>query len=338
VADDDTATDDDSSPAPVEDGPTGWIGSPCETDGDCPYDGARCLLPDEGFRRGMCTLPCDLYCDDAPGHPVTFCMEGVAFLPDLPAAHSLGDGACVSRCDFDVFPDGGCRPDYACVVSPRANEPSTERYVCVPGRATELSACHLDLAERGVAFEPTLMADESPADHPGLLCSVEEPVFILSPMLGVDFSYFDGTPTPRVLASCDMAHALADTILDVLPLDATEILHIGTYNCRVIAGSDELSRHGYGDAIDLYGFSFSDGTTYTLVDDWEHDTDDPGTDGGQWLYDAAHRWHDDGLWNIILTPNYNAAHDNHFHVDLTPGSDYIGLCEERVLMMNPGND
>jgi hypothetical protein len=24
-------------------------------------------------------------------------------------------------------------------------------------------------------------------------------------------------------------------------------------------------------------------------------------------------------WNIILTPEYNADHDDHFHVDLTPG-------------------
>jgi hypothetical protein len=33
------------------------------------------------------------------------------------------------------------------------------------------------------------------------------------------------------------------------------------------------------------------------------------------------------VWNIVLTPNYNADHRNHFHVDLTPGSDFI---ERRV--------
>ena len=43
------------------------------------------------------------------------------------------------------------------------------------------------------------------------------------------------------------------------------------------------------------------------------------------LYESAHRWHDMKYWTIILTPNYNAAHDNHFHVDLTPGSDFIEL-------------
>ena len=29
------------------------------------------------------------------------------------------------------------------------------------------------------------------------------------------------------------------------------------------------------------------------------------------------------MWNIVLTPNYNADHRNHFHVDLTPGADLI---------------
>jgi hypothetical protein len=31
----------------------------------------------------------------------------------------------------------------------------------------------------------------------------------------------------------------------------------------------------------------------------------------------------DQVWNIALTPNYNAAHRDHFHVDLTAGSDFI---------------
>ena len=30
------------------------------------------------------------------------------------------------------------------------------------------------------------------------------------------------------------------------------------------------------------------------------------------------------IFNIVLTPNYNSAHDNHFHVDLTEGSNFIG--------------
>ena len=48
-------------------------------------------------------------------------------------------------------------------------------------------------------------------------------------------------------------------------------------------------------------------------------------------FDAAHRWYDDWIWNIILTPNYNLAHDNHFHVDLSPGSHYVGATDGRYI-------
>lgn len=42
------------------------------------------------------------------------------------------------------------------------------------------------------------------------------------------------------------------------------------------------------------------------------------------LYDVAQAMHGEQLFHIVLTPNYNAARDNHFHVDLTEGSNFIG--------------
>ena len=299
----------------------GFIGSPCATDADCDYDGGTCLT--DGFPEGTCSAPCDQYCDDQDGHPVTFCADG----SDLPAAAAaLGDGACLSRCDFGLFPTtDGCRDGYGCVVVSRANEPETETYACLPGRDSELSQCHRDLAARGVAFEPTVVTPDSPDDHPELTCTVEDAVYLHGPMLGVDLRYYDGSETERVLGTCTLGLALADSIEDVAAEGVDTLYHYGTYNCRVISGTDDLSRHGYGDAIDIYGFGFSDGRFWTLVDDWEHDTSDPQGDAGQWLYDTAYAWYDARIWSIILTPNYNSAHDDHFHVDLTPGSDYIGF-------------
>ncbi|TNE88996.1 MAG: hypothetical protein EP330_12720 [Deltaproteobacteria bacterium] len=299
------------------DGPLGFIGSPCAVDADCGPDGAVCLT--EGFPNGMCSLACDQFCPDAEGHPTTFCVTGEELPPEGAA---LGDGGCASRCDFGLFPDSGCRPGYGCAVATRANEPGTQTYTCLPDRETELSQCHADLAARGVAFEPAIVADRSPETNPELICHIEEPVYVLGPVHGVNVMYADGG-SQRTLASCDMAHALVDTVDDVAEYGVTTLRHYGTYNCRVISGTSTLSRHGYGDALDIMGFDFADGSQITLIDDWEHDTTSPGTQAGQFLYDAAYRWHDAKYWNIILTPNYNAAHDDHFHVDLTPGSDFI---------------
>ena len=325
--DDDTSLADDDDTSLADDGPLGFVGSPCLDDSDCQFDGGVCLQEDDGFPGGSCSADCDLYCPDREGHPTTFCVEEAALIP---AAASLGDGGCFSRCDLGLFPDSGCRPGYGCRVEARANEPATEMYVCLPGEESDISSCHIELAERGVEFEPTVRADASPADHPNLTCHIEEPVWIKSPVLGTELRYYDGTLTEKVLGSCDMAHSLADTVLDVQPYGVTDLLHIGTYNCRVIAGTTTLSRHGYGDAIDIYGFRFDDGTQWTLVDHWEGGPDDipavtPVTEPGVFLHDSAYRWHDEGYWSTILTPNFNNAHDNHFHVDLTPNQNFIEL-------------
>lgn len=316
--------DDDAGPTPPFDS---FIGGPCATAADCGYDDAVCVTGG-GFTGGTCTQACDLLCPDREGEPITFCVAD-GELPD--DARGLGDGACLSRCDFGAYPDGGCRDGYACVERHRANQPETTQLVCLPeGDAPPLPDCLQELAALDVAFTPVTMPDEQAAgaSEP---CHVEDPVLLHPPIHGVDLAYYDGTPTPNVRMSCEGAKALVQTVDDVAADGVVEIRHIGTYNCRVIAGTSTLSRHAFGDAIDLYGFTFDDGSVYTLVDDWEHDTTSFASEGGEWLYTAAHRWYDAYIWNIILTPNYNAAHDNHFHVDLSPASHYIGWFDGRYI-------
>jgi hypothetical protein len=96
----------------------------------------------------------------------------------------------------------------------------------------------------------------------------------------------------------------------------------------VISGTSTLSRHGYGDAIDLGSFFTSSGDEYNLVRDWQHNTTSFSTDKARILYEIGQEMHQRGIFNIVLTPNYNAAHDNHFHVDLTPGGNYHGKMDE----------
>ncbi len=336
VTTDDASTVDAALPGPDAaeyTGPTGFIGSPCETVADCEFADAVCLT--DGFPDGTCSQACDLYCPDADGHPMTFCAASAA-LP--PAGAALGDGACLSRCDFGLFPLTGCRPEYGCVEVARANEPGTVHHTCLPGAETQLSQCQQDLAARGVSFEPTTVPDESPSSHPSLTCHIEDPVYVNSPIHDVELRTSGGSPSSRVLASCEMAHAIVDTIDDVKPFGVVAMRHMGTYNCRVISGTSTLSEHSFGSAIDIAGFDFDNGALYTLTDDWEHDTTSPQTPGGIFLYEAAHRWFDNLYWNIILTPNYNTAHDDHFHVDLTPGSHFMGFTDGRYIGPAPYAD
>jgi len=295
-----------------------WIGGPCASAVDCDYEDAQCLTEAPG---GMCSLECDLYCPDRDGYPMTFCVDEAA-LPQ--EAAGFVEGACFSRCDYGRFPGTGCREGYGCVLAPRANETDVEVYACIPGaEPPPPTECLEELASLGVSFEPASIAPEHPDTHPDLTCTIEEPVYVYPPIHGVDLaSHYTGV-SGRVLAACNMALALTATADDLAAQGVARIFHMGTYNCRVIAGTDRLSRHAYADAIDLGSFELADGTVYSLETHWEHDTESPVTPGGIFLYEAAHRWYDALTWTIILTPNYNADHDDHFHVDLTPGSHFL---------------
>ena len=332
---DDTDQDADDGGAVDEtetsDSPEGFIGSPCESDSDCTFEDGICLT--DGFPNGHCSVECDRYCPDADGHPVTFCVDG-STISDA----GLSGGWCVSRCSFGHYALEGCRDDYGCVVEPRFGEPGSETYACLPGGVTDLSDCQYELAARGVGFEPTIRAVDFPDGRPDKECEIVDPVWVDTPVLGVDLRYVESEAPARLLAGCEMAHALAHTVEDVAVHGVQTLLHIGSYNCRMISGTDSLSEHGFANALDIYGFEFDDGRVWTLIDDWEHDTVSPTTEAGQFLYESSRRWYDDWIWNIILTPNYNLAHDNHFHVDLKPDYHDISFTGARYYGPAPYSD
>lgn len=130
-----------------------WIGEACADVADCDYTEAACLVED--YPGGMCTLACDRLCPDTdePGHAVTFCIAD----PDDPSS-----GMCVARCDFDLYPDGGCREGYACVWAERHEEPGTSRQVCLPA-GEEFSCTDQDVPQPNTGLEEPPGAGGCPA-------------------------------------------------------------------------------------------------------------------------------------------------------------------------------
>jgi hypothetical protein len=86
--------------------------------------------------------------------------------------------------------------------------------------------------------------------------------------------------------------------------------HLGSYNCRRIAGgaNSSWSQHATADAIDIAGFRLADGTRITVLRDWKGQSDKA----------AFLREVRDGacqLFSMTLSPEYNAAHADHLHLD-----------------------
>lgn len=87
------------------------------------------------------------------------------------------------------------------------------------------------------------------------------------------------------------------------------IEQLGTYNCRPIRGSETvLSEHGSADAIDVSAFRLADGTRVAVTDDWQGDG--PRATFLHTVRNGACR-----VFATVLSPEYNAAHHNHLHLD-----------------------
>ncbi len=293
-----------------------WIGSPCGSDADCDYDGGTCITDTEGYPCGTCTLPCADLCPDSDGAPETFCVDGAAVGLD-PGGH------CLSQADAELPTTNGCRDGYVPTGMSRYMDPGATAAVCVPELYSDnpRTSCQQALMELGAVFTPVDHTPESPEGHPELLCEIDEPLLLHSPVGGVSLRYIESDNAGEVFIGCNAAMSIVGSAAVASDLGVTEILHIGTYNCRVIGNSSTISQHGLGNAIDIGGFVLDNGETITLIDDWEDGVANPVTQPGQVLKNFADQIWALGLWNVLFTPEHDAAHDNHFHADLLPGGN-----------------
>lgn len=88
------------------------------------------------------------------------------------------------------------------------------------------------------------------------------------------------------------------------------IRHFGSYSCRRIYGRSQgdFSEHATADALDVAAFVLADGRQVSVLKDWE------GTEKDA---DFLHAVRDGAcdLFSTVLSPEYNRAHRDHFHLD-----------------------
>jgi hypothetical protein len=89
---------------------------------------------------------------------------------------------------------------------------------------------------------------------------------------------------------------------------------MGSYNCRNVAGSERRSAHATASAIDVSGFVLADGRRITVLGDWNG-----GTQAERQFLQVVHA-SACKRFGTVLGPNYNSAHQNHFHVELSGSS------------------
>lgn len=195
--------------------------------------------------------------------------------------------------------------------------------------AMNQATCEAELGKRTVAFvraAPTV----------GVLA----PVRLRGPLHGV--TIHSALPAAQVLTSeieifdCRLVLALDDFAAMIAKHDVVEMIHLSAYRSQRNGGCTPKyvgKQHCAGLALDVGTYKKKDGSTLDVKRDFSGKigiaTCGPGThpikpgpaSNELWGYvcDAANR----GLFNVILTPNFNQQHENHMHLEVTPDAEWM---------------
>lgn len=114
-------------------------------------------------------------------------------------------------------------------------------------------------------------------------------------------------------------HALIPAAEELFGSKIDRIEHLGAFSCRRLygRGSGPWSEHATGNAIDIAGFLLADGTRISVLSDWPTESDKAAF--LRRVRDGACR-----SFSTVLSPDYNAAHADHFHLDMRAG--WGGAC------------
>jgi hypothetical protein len=137
--------------------------------------------------------------------------------------------------------------------------------------------------------------------------------------------YDDGTllsldiaPSPGgLVTSCPVAAALSVWERQVeaeaqrlLGTGVRRFVHAGSYSCRRLYNRADgpFSEHATADAVDILGFELTDGRRLSVLRDWNGRPQESAFLRA--ARDAACR-----VFSTVLSPEYNAAHRDHLHLD-----------------------
>jgi hypothetical protein len=177
-------------------------------------------------------------------------------------------------------------------------------------------ACRARLDEAGVAVSTPDF--ETPF--------VKQPLLLDGPIRGVTIRpKWRRELRVNEVMDCRLLAALVDTAEIAHAFGFAELRFYSTYRpIKNEAKAGKASMHRRGLAIDVGWLTTSDGAAVEVLESYELHAGEPPcdaaaeTDLGRRLRDFACALHDGKIFNVVLTPNANKAHHNHFHLDITP--------------------
>ena len=197
---------------------------------------------------------------------------------------------------------------------PREYNPTKRLYINDPvtflsgwklnAAVSDAQLCREVLADAGARFSP--IADRIESE----LCHIRG---------GVELRGTGRMQMAPLETRCDIAlrlamwerHGLQPAARQTLGAEITGLKHYSSYSCRAMrtlgGGATQMSTHATADAVDVAGFSLSDGRNLNLQTDWTKAG--PEATFLKAARDSACRW-----FVTTLGPDYNSLHADHFHL------------------------
>lgn len=148
------------------------------------------------------------------------------------------------------------------------------------------------------------------ADSPGAKCPLVGALRVQGGGVALSSSFIASCPLAVAYAMFEH-HTLQPAAQSAYGQKIARVDHLGSFACRNVYNreSGALSRHASADALDIAGFRLAGGRTISVLRDWPKQNQD-----AEFLRQVR-----DGAcesFSVVLSPDYNAAHRNHFHVDV----------------------
>jgi hypothetical protein len=155
-------------------------------------------------------------------------------------------------------------------------------------------------------YEYTSVDDESTGTNCGFHNAVR--IARTSAQVGSEFALTCRTAISLALWE---RHVLQPLARQRYGVEVAKIEHFGSYSCRNVYGRPNAtrSRHATAEAFDVAGFVLTNGERIRIINDWTG----PHAPFLNAVRDGACRFFDG-----VLSPDYNAAHRDHFHFDRGP--------------------
>lgn len=210
------------------------------------------------------------------------------------------------------------------------HEPLPDRMELAKGPAMELAnlspaACRTRLDASGLPVER----------HKGPAPGIALPLRLTGPLGDVEFRA-PPARTPFGLLDCRLALVLAELSSVLAEHDVAQVRIDNFYRPKArLPGRKAKSQHAHGLAADVVEFVLRDGRTLNVERDWHGVRGEPpcgpearvleSTDEAVRLRNLVCAVAARGLFHHILTPNYNAAHRDHLHLDVKRDAKWFGV-------------